>query len=140
MNLRCQIALLLILVANTTFSQSLEEKFKALSSEPKHYFCFKSTLPITCDGILNEESWEEARWTDFFQDIEGDSKPKPYYKTSVKMIWDDSALYVAAELEEENIWAYLDQHDDIVYRENDFEIFISNTSDAQHYYEIELMH
>jgi Carbohydrate family 9 binding domain-like len=134
----CQLILLLMLLAITTFSQSLEEKFKPLLTEPKHYFCFKSNRPITCDGILKEEAWEKTPWTDFFVDIEGDSKKMPYFNTRVKMVWDADALYVAAELEEENIWAYLDQYDDIVYRENDFEIFISNTPQAQHYYEIEI--
>jgi Carbohydrate family 9 binding domain-like len=143
--LRCKVnfsclpfALLLMTASSSTIGQSLEEKFKTLFSEPKHYFCFKTDRSILCDGILNEEAWEKAPWTDFFQDIVGDSKPMPYYKTRAKMTWDFDALYIAAELEEENIWAYLDHHDDIVFRENDFEIFISNTSDSQHYYEIEI--
>jgi len=71
-------------------------------------------------------------------DIEDHNKPKPYYDTRMKMLWDDNYLYIAAELEDLHTWATLDNHDDIIYRDNDFEIFIDPDGDGLNYFEIEI--
>ena len=44
----------------------------------------------------NDPAWQDAPWTDYFVDIEGDKKPKPRFKTRVKMLWDQEYFYVAA--------------------------------------------
>lgn len=54
------------------------------------------------------------------------------------MLWDENYLYIAAEMEEENVWAYLDQHDQIVFFDNDFEVFIDPSNTTHHYFEIEI--
>jgi len=41
-------------------------------------------------------------------------------------------------IEEEHIWAYQDKKDQIVYLENDFEIFIDPDGDTENYYELEI--
>ena len=111
-----------------------------LYSQAKHkeYNCHHTPHEIVIDGEVYDEVWKNIPWSDFFEDIEGDSKPKPYYQTRIKMLWDDNNLYIAAELEEPNIWAYLDKHDNIVYRDNDFEVFINPTNDGLNYFEIEI--
>src|SRR4051794_29986833 len=82
---------------------------------PKGYVCYRTTSPLTIDGKLNDEAWAAAPWTDAFVDIEGDAKPKPRHKTRVKMLWDDTALYIAAELEEPHVWATLKDHDAVIF-------------------------
>jgi len=54
------------------------------------------------------------------------------------MLWDKSALYILAELEEPHIWAYYATHDQIVYHENDFEVFIDPEGDGRDYFEFEV--
>ena len=54
------------------------------------------------------------------------------------MLWDDRYLYIAAELQEPDVWANLRQRDTIVYYNNDFEVFIDPDGDGHHYYEIEV--
>ena len=56
----------------------------------------------------------------------------------MKMTWDDAYLYVAARLDEPHLWGTLTQHDEIVFHDNDFEIFIDPDGDCQAYYEIEI--
>jgi len=107
-------------------------------NEPKHYVCYQTLQPINCDGLLSEEDWSKAEWTDAFVDIEGNKKPRPYYETRVKMLYDKQYLYVAAQLEEKQIWSYLSHFDDIVYHDNDFEIFIDPMSNGRRYFEIEV--
>ena len=105
---------------------------------PKHYVCYRAERPINVDGNLNEDSWEKAAWTDYFVDIEGDLKPAPAYKTRVKMLWDSDYLYVGAEIQEPNLWATLRERDTVIFRDNDFEIFIDPNGSTQPYYETEV--
>ncbi len=106
--------------------------------DPKGYVCYRTTTPIKIDGVLDEKSWKDVPWTDNFIDIEGTSKPVPRLKTHAKVLWDNSNLYVAAELEEPNVWATLRQRDTIIFNDNDFEVFIDPDGDTQAYYELEV--
>jgi len=105
---------------------------------PKEYICYKISSVIEIDGNVYDDVWKATDWSDFFVDIEGDSMPKPYYNTRMKMLWDNNYLYIAAELEDNHIWATLNNHDDIIYRDNDFEIFIDPDGDGLNYFEIEI--
>lgn len=105
---------------------------------PKSYICYRAEKTISVDGKLDERSWKKAAWTSSFVDIEGDKKPLPLQETRVKMLWDDRYLYIAAQIEEEHIWAYQDKKDQIVYLENDFEVFIDPDGDTNNYYELEV--
>src|SRR5262245_48401017 len=105
---------------------------------PKVYVCYLAATPITIDGSLTDAAWEAAPWSDAFVDIEGDKQPKPPFRTRVKMLWDDEALYIAAELEEPHVWATLTEHDSVIFRDNDFEVFLDPDSDNHVYGELEL--
>ena len=106
--------------------------------DPRGYVCYRTSSPVITDGIPDEKSWEDVPWTDYFVDIEGSSKPVPGLKTRAKMLWDDSNLYIAAELEEPHVWAKLRQRDTVVFFDNDFEVFIDPDGDTQAYYELEV--
>src|SRR5581483_8420951 len=67
-------------------------------AHPLGYVCYRAPSPITIDGRLDDPAWAAAPCTDPFVDIEGDKRPKPRHRTRVKMLWDDDALYIAAEL------------------------------------------
>ncbi|WP_229252777.1 carbohydrate-binding family 9-like protein [Dyadobacter helix] len=105
---------------------------------PKNYVCYQPKSKIIIDGKLDEKSWKQAEWTDLFEDIEGPKKPAPLQKTRAKMLWDEQYLYIAAEIEEEDIWAYQNQKDQVVFMENDFEVFIDPDGDTHNYYELEI--
>lgn len=105
---------------------------------PKTYLCYYTDTPLAIDGELSEKAWQQAAWTDKFVDIEGHIKPVPYYDTRVKMLWDSQYFYIAAELEEPQLWATYSERDMVIFHENDFEVFIDPTGDAHHYYELEI--
>ncbi len=105
---------------------------------PKGYVCYRAAVPVVIDGRLNDEAWKAAPWTDWFVDIEGDRRPAPRYRTRVKMLWDDSCLYIGAELEEPHVWATLREHDSVIFRDNDFEVFLDPAGDSHLYAELEL--
>jgi hypothetical protein len=103
---------------------------------PKSYIVCKSNDAIVIDGKAKENSWHTAAFTDSFIDIEGEKDP--YYETKVKMLWDDDFLYVYAELIEEHIWGDIKEKDQVIFYNNDFEVFIDPSGEARNYGEIEI--
>ena len=110
----------------------------ALFTSPLTYTAQRTQHLITIDGNLTEADWQTAQWSGAFTDIEGGLKPAPLLNTRMKMLWDDSCLYVAAQLQEPQLTAFLRQHDTIVFNDNDFEIFIDPDDDTHNYFEIEI--
>jgi hypothetical protein len=105
---------------------------------PKRYECHRANSAIQIDGSLDDAAWRNAQWTDAFVDIQGSTHPHPRYSTRVKMLWDDQYLYVAAELEEPDVWATLTRHDSVMFHDNDFEVFLNPTADGLRYFEFEM--
>jgi hypothetical protein len=105
---------------------------------PQGYVCHRASGAVKIDGRMDEAAWQAVPWTRDFQDIEGDSKPKPRFRTRAKMLWDDEYLYIAAELEEPHVWATLTRHDAVIFNDNDFEVFIDPDGDSHEYYEFEI--
>jgi hypothetical protein len=106
--------------------------------DPLRYAAPRAATAPTLDGRLDEPAWARATWTAEFVDIEGDARPRPAHRTRVKMLWDDEFLYVGAWLDEPHLLGSFTQHDSIIYRENDFEVFIDPEGDALWYGEVEL--
>jgi len=106
--------------------------------EPERYICYRTAGSLVMDGKLDEVSWERAPWTGYFVDIEGDLKPRPRFETRAKMLWDEDYFYVAAEMEEPDVWATLTQRDTVIFYDNDFEVFIDPDGDTHEYYEFEI--
>lgn len=121
-----------------TNAQNIFEGVQHLFITPRHYVVYQTVSEMVIDGNADETSWQKAVWSDYFEDIEGDKKPVPTWKTHFKMLWDEQNLYILAELEEPNIWAYYTTRDQIVFHENDFEIFIDPDGDTHNYFEFEL--
>lgn len=102
------------------------------------YVVYRTDDHMTIDGKAEERSWALAPWTTWFQDIEGDKKPAPRFRTRAKMLWDDDHVYILAVLEEPDIWATVTQRDAVIFHDNDFEVFIDPDADTHNYYEIEM--
>ena len=106
--------------------------------QPKGYVCYRAKQPPRIDGRLDDECWNDAPWTDAFVDIEGTAKPRPRFRTRVKLLWDKDCLYIGAELEEPHVWGTLTAHDAVIFQDNDFELFIDPDGDNHEYYELEV--
>ena len=105
---------------------------------PRGYVCYRAAGAVTIDGKLDDPAWAAAAWSEPFRDIEGDKRPNPPLHTRVKLLWDDKALYIAAELEEPHVWATLKDHDAVIFHDNDFEVFLDPDADGHLYGELEL--
>ena len=113
-------------------------QIKKLDFAPKSYVVYKTSKPLKIDGVADEEAWKKVPFTDKFEDIEGDIRPKPKFDTRAKMLWDDKYLYVYAELDEPHIWANLTKRDAVIFYDNDFEVFIDPDGNTHGYYEYEV--
>jgi hypothetical protein len=105
---------------------------------PRGYVCYRASGPIVVDGRGNEPAWAPVPWTERFMDIEGDRKPAPRFATRAKMLWDDEYLYVLAELEEPHVWGMITKKNEVIFYDNDFEVFIDPDGDHLNYYEYEM--
>jgi hypothetical protein len=114
------------------------QDLEGLFTPPKGYVVQHTSQPLRLDGRFSEAAWQQAAWTTDFVDIEGTAKPLPTYQTRVKMLWNDSTLFIATTLQEPQIWAYQTRHDDIIYYDNDFEVFIDPDNNTHQYFEVEV--
>lgn len=114
-----------------------ESGLKPLLQIPKHYSIARTSSPVTIDGKDTETVWQNAAWSDEFEDLEGTGK-KGIYSSRFKMLWDNDYLYVFARFEDEHIWAKLNEHDLPVFQDNAFEIFIDPEGDNRNYVEFQI--
>ena len=121
---------------NCNNSDTLELNINDKIILPKHYIVNKINDEINIDGKDDELAWSNAIYTNDFIDIEGDKIPRQ--KTNVKMLWDDKFLYVFAKLYENHIWGDITKRDEVIYYNNDFEVFINPNDDVFSYGEIEI--
>jgi len=126
-------AVFLLTLSGKSFAQA-----KLFEVFPKTYLAYRAASPIILDGKLDEPCWKHAPWTDEFQDIEGPRMPAPLYSTKVKMLWDDEFFYIAAKLEEPQLWATLTERESVIFHDNNFEVFIDPNGDTHNYYELEI--
>lgn len=108
------------------------------SPRPRGYVAGRAGAPIKIDGSLDDAAWAGAAWTDEFVDIEGDAKPRPRLSTRAKMLWDDRYFYIGARLDEPHLWGTITEHDAVIFRDNDFEVFIDPDGDSHDYREFEI--
>ncbi len=109
-----------------------------ITFSPPIYHCLPAPGPFHLDGNIEKDFWKDIPYTCDFADISGPDFPVPRFRTRAKMCWDQDNLYIAALLEGDEIWASVTEHDDVIFRDNDFEIFVDPDSDTQKYYEFEM--
>lgn len=118
--------------------QSYHIPLPAVGFHPPVYICRRATKSFALDGRIDKEFWEDAPFTRPFIDIKGEQMPLPRHVTQAKMLWDNENLYFAAKLAGNEIWATVTERDDVIFRDNDFELFIDPDSDTHQYYEFEM--
>ncbi len=106
---------------------------------PRTYVVTKTPTPIKIDG-KEEAAWENALFSSPFVDIESTDHDikQVEFNTQVKMLWDDSYLYILAVMEEPHVWADIKERDQIIFYNNDFEVFIDPSPHTETYGEIEI--
>lgn len=131
-------AIIILLVMLSINAQDKQFSIPQIEFNPEKYICYRSDKQMKIDGNIYDGQWAFVPWTNLFVDIEGELKHEPYQETKVKMLWDDMYFYFAVELKEEHVWGKIRVRDEVIFHDNDFEIFIDPDNDTHNYYELEV--
>jgi hypothetical protein len=69
-----------------------------LKNQNLKIFASRIGQPVILDGVLNEAFWQKANGVDSFVQRDPNEGVKPTQNTVVKIVYDDAALYVGAEM------------------------------------------
>ncbi len=97
------------------------------------YEVAKTDIPPKLDGVLNE--WNGVTPIDVFTVSRGNAASR--WRTTVRVTYDDSNLYLAWDVQDPDIRATLREHDQPIYREEAVEIFVDAHGDGSEYVELQ---
>lgn len=103
--------------------------------QPRGYICQFATEPPPLDD-LDHPGWQAGEWITEWPDIYG--KKNCPTSLSAKLLWDKNNLYLAAKIEERDLWAFQTEHDSDIFLDNAFELFLDPDSDGHNYLEWEI--
>jgi len=96
----------------------------------------RADMPIAVDGNLDEAVWGRAEVVDGFFAWRGRERVAAYLQTEVRVLWDETHLYVGATMQSTDIYAPFKEDNDTLWRGDVFEIFIKPSESSTHYYEL----
>ncbi len=105
---------------------------------PPVHFAYRTAAPPSIDGDLDEAAWSDAPALSPFTEITGQPTMPDSISTTVRIMWDDDALYIGARLREPHVWGTQTEKNSIIFHENDFEVFIDPDADFHRYHELEI--
>lgn len=99
------------------------------------YAVKRRRTPIRIDGVLDEEAWRLAAPAILTNSMDGSPVA---HRTLARILYDDDALYVAFDCEDDDVWGTFRKRDEALYTEEVVEIFLDASADGRTYQEIEL--
>jgi CubicO group peptidase (beta-lactamase class C family) len=94
----------------------------------QEHVVMRASGPIEVDGRLDDGAWKKAPWTDDF--VVHDTGIDP---ARARMLWTDTHLYLAWQIEDRNLVAEVTDHDGRVYLEDSVELFVDADGDGRNY-------
>ena len=101
--------------------------------------CRFTEEPVTIDGVLDDAAWKTAATIDNFSMPWLGKNNKPATKaTRAKILWDRENLYIAADLDDADLYADITEHDGQIWDNDVFEVFLKPAADKPAYYEFQV--
>ena len=98
--------------------------------------CRRAVGPITVDGNIDEKDWALAQeLSDFSAHW---LKRKAKTATKARLLWDDTALYFAAEMVDADLYADVKEHNGMCWLNDVFELFFKPSPEKLAYYEFQV--
>ncbi len=98
--------------------------------------CVRASKPPVLDGRLDDPCWAEARVIDKFPSFWlGKASGTG---TKARLVWDDEALYFAAEMTDKEIRSFGTKRNDTLWKGDVFELFFKPKADSPAYYEFQI--
>jgi hypothetical protein len=94
------------------------------------------SAPVLDGDFAAEDAWKGALDLGAFTDtLEGTPVP---FETRALVMWDDLNLYIAMEAKDDYLQSRYTNHDDELWHEDAFEVFLDPGGDRKHYYELQV--
>ena len=123
----------------TGCSGSSQRESTASAPVPAPYDCRFTEEPITIDGKLDDPAWNHAAVIDRFQMPWLRQKMSLALKaTRARLLWDRACLYIAADLDDADLYATMTEHDGNTWENDVFELFLKPAVDKPSYYEFHI--
>ncbi len=97
------------------------------------YNCYRTVDPIVIDGVLNERTWRRVPAIEFV--LWNGGKPKK--ATKAWLAWDDENLYLAFDVDDDDIQCTFVKRDENLWEEEVVELFVDADGDGTDYLEFE---
>ena len=107
-------------------------------SQPRPIFeCRWTSDTITIDGRASEPGWQLAEMIDGFGlSWLSPEAPPAKASTRAKLLWDRESIYFFAELDDQDLFADVTEHDGMTWLNDVFELFLKPAADKPGYYEV----
>ena len=92
---------------------------------------------ITIDGKLDEPAWRVARPTQPFVQPNGAPVDRRI-QARARLVWDDTNLYVAFNVEDDDVWNPLAERDATLWKDDVVEVYLDPGADGKDYVEIQV--
>ncbi|MBL8069153.1 MAG: carbohydrate-binding family 9-like protein [Armatimonadetes bacterium] len=102
---------------------------------PRAYACARTATPPPL-GNLADPAWEAAPWIDSWIGIMGGETNAKAIRA--RLLWDDTGLYLGVQMQEDDLWASVTEHDGDVWQDPCFELFLDPDGDGHNYLEWEV--
>jgi len=111
----------------------------AAKPAPQPYVCRFTEEPIAIDGSLDDAAWENALEVGEFRMpwLGADDRPA-VRATRAKLLWDREYLYVAADMDDADLYADITEHDGQTWDNDVFELFLKPAAGKPAYYEFQV--
>ncbi len=131
--------LMLLLLAAAVMTPSVSRAQVDVENWERYYECRLANGTITVDGVGNELAWQIAPEVGEFTRFQKKGELTVTHRTTAKMLWDDTNLYLLISVEDPDIWSTMTVRDrDCLCKEETIELFIDPDGDGVDYAEIHI--
>lgn len=107
-----------------------------VSARPPTIVAAPMPAPPTLDGRPDEPGWAAAEPWPLVHSLDGE--PYPDRPGTVRLAWDATALYVAAEITDPDVWSEYARRDDPLWNQEVFELFVFGDAERRGYLELQV--
>jgi len=108
-----------------------------VATQPTHVSLGRLANPPLLDGKLDDATWQRGSHL-LVTSLDGEPDPEADKATRVWLAWDPTNLYIAGDLPDEDLFTSYQNHDDPLYKQDVFEVFLAADNRGNNYLELQV--